>query len=77
MHEHPKSRLHISFPWVRYDAWVGVAEKAVILKLIWQSVKIALDEGWDPSSNGNHKIFTPRFLSKNFWVKFFVINADT
>ncbi len=50
--EEPKSVLHITFPWVRYDAYFGVAEKSVTPKLIEQCIKNALQEGWQPNKNG-------------------------
>ena len=48
LYENPQSILSITFPWVRYDAWIGAAEHPITPKLIENCVLNALVQGWKP-----------------------------
>jgi hypothetical protein len=51
-YENPQSVLSVEFPWVRYDAWFGVAEQPITPKIIEICIKNALAQGWKPNEKG-------------------------
>lgn len=52
LYENPQSTLVITFPWLRLDALVGVAEETVMPKMIKNCIKNALAQGWNPNKKG-------------------------
>ena len=49
LYENPQNILSIEFPWIRYDAWIGVAEQPVTPSIIETCIKNALNQGWNPA----------------------------
>jgi len=66
LYEKPQSILSIHFPWVRYDSWFGMAKPPVTPKYIKESVRNALNEGWQPDRSEIFKI-THEATETNKW----------
>ena len=52
----PYSVLHITFPWVRCDNWIGNPVQPVTPAHVAQSIEDAIAEGWDATSNRGYAI---------------------
>ena len=50
LYEDAFSTLHITFPWVRCDNWIGHPKTPVTPRHVSDSILSALSEGWDASS---------------------------